>query len=163
MKLSPLDIQHMEFSSALNGYSKKQVREFLERVADEREGYLRELMALRDELQEKDATIAELQSAEAELKRAVIAAERIGNELKENARREAELTVREAEQVKENIMREAKARLKEARAELSRIEREQGLFREQFRGLLHAFERSLDAAPSPRRGGSDRAPERGQE
>ena len=34
MKLSPLDIQHMEFSRTVNGYNRRQVREFLERVAD---------------------------------------------------------------------------------------------------------------------------------
>ncbi len=154
MKLSPLDIQHMEFGGAVSGYQKKQVRDFLERVAAEREELLREQQELREELQKKEQRIEELQVAEVELKRAVIAAERIGNELKQNAKREAELMIKEAEQLKENIIRDAETRIREARTELSRLERQQRMFREQLRGMLRAFERSLDdvtqLTPPPR-------------
>lgn len=169
MKLSPLDIQHMEFPAGLNGYGKRQVREFLERVAGELEDVLRENQQLRDGMKDKDAQIAELQDSEAELKRVVIAAERIANEIRENAKREADLLVKEAEQKRsevlsdadsrhERLIREAEdrrseviadaeTRLREARNELLRLEREQRLFREQFRALLQAFARNLEAAP----------------
>lgn len=169
MKLSPLDIQHMDFPTGLNGYSRKQVREFLERVAAELEDTLRQNQQLRDAQQERDARISELQGSEAELKRVVIAAERIANEIRENAKREAELIVSEAEQKRSQILSDAdsrrerlvneaeqkraevisdaEARIREARNELLRLEREQRLFREQFRALLQAFARNLEAAP----------------
>lgn len=148
MRLSPLDIQHMEFARSVSGYARPQVREFLERVADEREEILRDLQALRDEMAKKDKRIEELQSTEMELKRTIIAAERIANELKENAKREAELIVQEAEQRKREILRETEVRLARSRADLERLDREQNLFREQFRGILDAFSRSLDNLPS---------------
>jgi cell division initiation protein len=144
VKLSPLDIEHMEFSGSLGGYGKRQVREFLERVSQQFEETLRENQSLRDELKKRDERIEELQVGEVELKRAVIAAERIANEIKENARQEASLIVREAEGQRTAMLRDAETRLRSARAELSRLEREQQLFREQFRGFLQAFERSLD-------------------
>src|SRR5690625_2813615 len=169
MKLSPLDIQHMDFPTGLNGYSRKQVREFLERVAAELEDTLRQNQQLRDAQQERDARISELQGSEAELKRVVIAAERIANEIRENAKREAELIVQEAEQKRTQILSdadtrrerlvseaeqkraevvsEAETRIRDARNELLRLEREQRLFREQFRALLQAFARNLEAAP----------------
>lgn len=148
MKLSPLDIQHMEFSRTMSGYHKQQVREFLERIADEREELLRDMQSLRDDMAKKDKRIEELQSTEMELKRTVIAAERIANELKENARREAELMIQEAEQRKREVLRETEERLARGRASLERLDREQRLFREQFRGMLEAFSRSLDNLPS---------------
>jgi cell division initiation protein len=144
MRLSPLDIQHMEFASSLSGYTKRQVRDFLERVAEAHEELLRENARLTDELHKQSRRVEELQSAEADLKRAVIAAERIGNEMKINAKREAELMLRDAEQRKEHILREAQLRIKEAQADIARLEKERDLFREQFRGMLHAFERSID-------------------
>lgn len=150
MKLSPLEIQHMEFSRAVNGYNRHQVRDFLERVADEQEDLARDLRSLREELQSQLERMQELQAAEADLKRAVIAAERIGNQIKENARKEAELVVKEAEQLKEDIVRDAEQRLRSARAELARLERAQTVFREQFRGMLQGFERSLDSLPAVR-------------
>ena len=148
MRLSPLDIQHMEFARSVSGYQRQQVREFLERVADEREEILRDMQAMRDELGKKDKRIEELQTTEMELKRTVIAAERIANELKENAKREADLIVQEAEQRKREILRETEERLARSRADLARLDREQKLFREQFRGTLEAFSRSLDNLPT---------------
>jgi cell division initiation protein len=145
MKLSPLDIEHQEFDAAISGFSKKQVREFLSRVADAYEQSLRENQQLREELTKRDLRIEDLQGSEVELKRAVIAAERIANEIRSNAKREAELIIEEAEQTKNKILREADTRLKQSSAELARIEREQRLFREQFRGMLKAYERSLES------------------
>ncbi len=149
MKLSPLDIQHQEFDSAMNGYKKKQVREFLERVADTFEDLLRDNQNLRDELGEQQGKVEELQVGELELRRAVVSAERIGNEMKERAQKEAELIVREAETERGTILQDAEAQLREVRAELARTEREHKLFREQFRGMLRAYERSLDNQPEP--------------
>ncbi|HKI57968.1 MAG TPA: DivIVA domain-containing protein [Trueperaceae bacterium] len=151
MRLSPLDIQHMDFQRAAGGYHRRQVREFLDRIAQEREELLREQQTLRDEHERKDEQIAALQAAEAELQRAIIAAERIGNEIKENAKKEAQLVLREAERLKEDRLQGAEARLREARAELARVEREYSLFREQFRGMLEAYARSLDSHPQPQR------------
>lgn len=169
MKLSPLDIQHMEFPTGMGGYGKRQVREFLESVAGELESVLRENQQLKDDMKRKQGQIDELQGSEAELKRVVIAAERIANEIRENSKREAELMVQEAEQKRTGILNDAETRrermvteaenkrseviadaetrIRDARNELLRLEREQRLFREQFRALLQAFARNLEAAP----------------
>jgi len=150
MRLSPLDIQHMEFQRTASGYHRRQVREFLERVAMEREELLREVQTLREDLDRRDEQIAELQAAEAELQRAIIAAERIGNEIKENAKKEAQLVLQEADRLKEERLHGAEARLRSAHAELARVERETSLFREQFRGMLEAYMRSLESQPHAR-------------
>lgn len=151
MKLSPLDIQHQEFDGALSGYSKRQVRDFLAKAADVLEEVIRENKVLREELVRRDERIEALQTGELELKHAVVAAERIGNELKQNARREAELIVQSAEQQKQGIIRDTENRVKQARSDLGRLEREAHLFREQFRSMLKAYERSLDSIPSLQR------------
>ena len=147
MKLSPLDIQHQEFDSAMNGYKKKQVSDFLERVADAFEDLLRDNQILQGELDKQNEKIEELQTGELELRRAVVSAERIGNEMKERAQKEAELIVQEAQTERSGILQDAEAQLQEVRAELGRTEREHRLFREQFRGMLRAYERSLDNQP----------------
>lgn len=151
MKLSPLDIQHQEFDTSLSGYNRKQVRDFLARAADQLEDSLRENQSLREEIKKREERIEELQLAELELKRAVVAAERIGNEIKESAKREAGLIVREAEERRTTLLHGAEERLRQATAEISRLEREQRLFREQFRGMLRAYERSLDSLPMAKR------------
>lgn len=150
MDLTPLDIEHAVFETAPVGYRKGAVRGFLERVARAQEALLRENRALRDELDERGAEIDDLREAEAELKRAVIAAERIGTEMKEVARREAELIVARAHDEAGALARRAQQTVRDAQAELSRLERSQALVREQLRGQLTAFLRALDAVPIER-------------
>ena len=133
MKQSVLDIENKDFAGSLGGYSKRQVREYLNNLASQLEDLQRDNQNLREDLARKEKRIDDLQVAETELKRAVIAAERIGTEMKQNAKREAELVIKEAEHLKEDMIRDAESRLKEARYELSRLEKEYQLFREQFR------------------------------
>jgi hypothetical protein len=53
--------------------------------------------------------------------------------------------------------------LRVAQAELARVERETSLFREQFRGMLEAYSRSLESQPHPRElGGAAVADEDGR-
>lgn len=139
MRLSPLDIQHMEFERGVSGYRRSQVRAFLERVAAEREELLKELQTLRDEVEEQERRIESLESAETDLRQAVIAAERIGNQMKDNARREAEL-----------ILEGAEAERKSVEADVARLKTLRDDFREQFRGMLQAYRQSLDAVGSSR-------------
>lgn len=143
-RLSPIDIQHAEFTRSLNGFDRKEVRAFLERIALEVEGHLREVQALQQELADTQARMTELKAAEAELQRAVVAAERISTDMKENARREAALLLEEAERERQERRRQGDAALQRSQAELARLQHERTLFKEQFRGLLHAYLSSLE-------------------
>ncbi len=146
-RLSPIDIEHAEFSRSLNGYDRKEVRAFLERLSVEVEAGLREAQALRQRVETAEARIAEMKDAEAELQRAVVGAERMAVEMKEVARREAELLLQEARRASEARQAEAEQGLRRAQAALSRLQHEKALFREQFRGLLQAYLKGLDAVP----------------
>ncbi len=150
MKLSPLDIQHHEFSNAMRGYDKAQVRDFLDGAAEALETTLRENQTLKAELSKRDDLIAELRSGESELRRAVVSAERLGSELKARAQDDAERVLQGARDERAVILRDAERELRELKAEAARTEREHRLFREQFRGMLRAYERSLDSVPEVR-------------
>lgn len=148
MKLNPLEIENAEFPRAFNGYKKADVRSILALAANQIETLEQDNQYLLNELVKKDEQIEKLLQAENELRRAVIAAERVATEIKHNANREAELVVKEAKSIKDGMMRDAELRLKEAHFELSRLEKEYQLFREQFKGILKAYERSLDSSLS---------------
>ena len=147
MRLSPLDVQHHEFSTAMRGYDKAQVRAFLEETAEALEASVRENQSLKAELGKRDALIAELRSGESELRRAVVSAERLGSELKTRAQEDAERVLQDARGERAVILRDAELQLRELKAEFARTEREHRLFREQFRGMLRAYERSLESVP----------------
>jgi len=148
VRLSPIDIEHMEFPRGAGGYQKRHVRDFLERVSSEVADLLREMQTMQNELDASRTRISELRTAEAELQRAVIAAERIGNEIKEHAKREAKMILAEAERVRDSRLSELDSHVDRSRADLDRMLRERSLFREQFKGLLSAYMRSLEASLS---------------
>src|SRR5690606_36327959 len=107
--------------------------------------HMRAMQGPRPELGSAKQQVSDLQAKEAELQRAVIAAERIANEIKENAKREAKLILDEAERLRERRVADLDGEVNRTRAELDRLIRERGLFREQFKGLLQAYTRSLEA------------------
>jgi cell division initiation protein len=147
VKLSPLDVQHHEFSTAMRGYDKAQVRDFLEQAASALEDLARENQTLKTDLAKRDSLIEELRAGESDLRRAVISAERLGSELKERAQQDAERLLQDARGERLVILRDAEGQLRELKAEFARTEREHRLFREQFRGMLRAYERSLESVP----------------
>ncbi len=144
-RLSPIDIQHAEFSRRVGGYDRGEVRAFLERLSLDVEESLREAQALRRRLAEAEEELGKLRGAEAELQNAVMVADRIALELKENAKREAQLVLEEAERMRRSRLADVEAELVRARAELDLVTRQRLLFKAQFRALLASYEAALAA------------------
>ncbi|GGR21540.1 DivIVA domain-containing protein [Deinococcus ruber] len=110
MKYSPLDVRHQEFPGTMGGYRKTEVRTFLNDMADELEGHLQTQQSLQARIQELEAQLQEYRQIEEDLRRAVVSAERIAGELRENARREAELISAQAEVYRDGVTQQANAR-----------------------------------------------------
>jgi cell division initiation protein len=144
-RLTPIDIQHAEFTRRAGGYDRREVKAFLERLALEVEESLKAAQSMRRRLGEAEQEIERLRTAEAELQQVVLAAERIAADLKENAKREAQLIVEEAERMRQARFSDIEAGLVRARGDLERVTQQRRLFKEQFRGLLAAYSAALAA------------------
>ncbi len=144
MSFNPLDIRYQEFRKRMRGYDPEEVRAYLGQVADFVAALEEQISACKKRIEELESALAEAREGEAELKRAVVAAERIAREVRAQAEREAELIRAEAEAAKERTLREAMEHLKRVQRDLERLKRERELFREQFRGLLEGYLASLD-------------------
>ena len=108
-KLSPRDITHQSFDGRVSGYDKAQVRAYLNDVARSVEALLQENRQQRERLAELQAELQEKKQAEDEIRRAIVSAERLAHELRENAAREVAL-----------LLEQAHAKVAEVRAEHSR-------------------------------------------
>ncbi len=144
MEFNPLDIRYQEFKRKMRGYDPAEVRAYLEELAEYVGRLEEELKACRGEKEKLERELDRLRQSEAELKRAVVAAERIAREVRAQAEREAELIRAEAESDKEKILREATDHLRAMRRELEELKRQKEMFKEQFRGLLKSYLKSLD-------------------
>jgi cell division initiation protein len=84
-----------------------------------------------------------LAEKERELRETLLSAQRVIEEMKNNARKEAELIVTEAEIKGERIIADAERQLGELKSRIEEIRRQKIQFEMSFKGLLDSFARQL--------------------
>lgn len=144
MKITPLDIQQQQFKGKmLGGLDPDDVDAFLQSVAGEMENLLRENNELKElqALQNKD--MLDMAEKERDLRKTMLAAQRIIEDMKSNAQKEAALIVSEAELKAERIVADAERQLGELGARIEEIRRQKIQFEMSFKSLLDSFGRQL--------------------
>lgn len=149
MRLTPLDVQQRQFSSRMRGVDPHEVRQFLELCADEMEELVRETIALKEEVRARDAVIADTRDRERALQEALISAQRLAEEMKDQARKEAQIVVSEAELQGERIVQDAHARRAELLGELADLRRQTVSVQTELRATLESHLRLLEAFTEP--------------
>ncbi|MFQ5677766.1 MAG: DivIVA domain-containing protein [bacterium] len=138
MKLTPLDIKKQEFKKSMRGYDPIEVDAFLEMVADELESLIREKNHLTDENLKLKTQLQDYQNVESTLKETLMQAQESVNESKATSKRQADMTVREAELKAEKILEDAKLKLADMKNELVLIRAQKDSFARRLRHLLES-------------------------
>lgn len=138
--LTPLDVRRYEFGKVLRGYDPQRVDQFREQVADE----LERLTRLNQELEQKARSFHDQLKAFRErdkaLNDALVSAQQLRSEMKDQSERESQLLLREAQAQAESIVSGAQADIRRAEDELASIDR----FRRNYLTQLRVFvERQL--------------------
>jgi cell division initiation protein len=144
MRITPIDIQQQQFKSRLMGYDKAGVDQFLEILAGELERLVRQNQDLQEELARNRSALNEMREREATLKETLLTTQKVTDELKANARREAELVLADAEVRAERLMRNADERRLQLLDEIQEIRRQKIDFETSLRSLLEKHVRMLD-------------------
>ena len=97
MKVTPLDLKQQRFQTAMRGYDRGEVNAFLVEAAEDYENALRENERLRHELAKSEAVLNEHRSQEKNLRNTLLTAQKLADEITENAQLEGGRIVREAE------------------------------------------------------------------
>ena len=144
MRITPIDIQQQQFKSRLMGYDKGGVDQFLEILAGEIERLIRQNQDLQEELARTKSSLAEMREREATLKETLLTTQKVTDELKANARREAELLLADAEVRAERVMHHAEDRRQQLISEIQEIKRQKIDFETSLRSLLEKHVRMLE-------------------
>jgi len=142
-KLTPLDIQKQTFGKSLNGYSVDEVRGYLHLIAEEIEFLYKELERISRENNGLREEIAENRDREQILKDTLYSAQRVSEEVKANARKEAELTVKDAELLSERIMSQAMQRIGDLERAIQDLKIERKAARNKLQALLDTFQQMV--------------------
>jgi cell division initiation protein len=146
MRISPLDIRQQQFTVKMfRGFDSHEVDAFLDDVADDYETVLKENALLKEQL----ATIEERSRGLAEREKAIqdtlVATQRLGDEMKAAARREAELHTREAELRGEKLLEEVRSEEAKLRSEINELRRTKRQLVEDLRSTLERYYRLMSA------------------
>ena len=144
MKLTPLDIRQQQFRKSLWGLDAAEVHAFLDVVANDFESLIRRSHSHRDDLARREAEIKDYRERERSLKDTMITATRIIDDIKQNARKEAELVIAEAETQAEQIIRNAHTRLVRIVEDIDELRRQKAQFEATLRSTLSAHGKLLD-------------------
>ena len=103
-RLTPQDIRDQEFKQSPLGYSKDQVNEFQEELADELETLIRESNEIHVENKEARLALTTYMNVEDSLKETLLLAQKTAQETLKNAQNEADTVLRKANTEKEALL-----------------------------------------------------------
>jgi len=144
MKITPLDIQQMVFKVNFRGYDKEEVNRFLEELAQTVEALNRDLAVQREKIIFLEQQLAELKRTEATLSNTLLSAQSLAENVKQNAHREADLVIKEAELKAGELIRQARVELTDTQRDLSSLQKQRLLMIERLRASLRMFERLFE-------------------
>jgi len=138
MPLTPQDISSKEFKKAIRGYNVEEVDLFLDQLTRDYEGNLRELASQREQVQKLDDKLSHYYKLEQTLHGALMVAQETAEEVKNAARKEAQLIVKEAEVRAERLVEEAISKSRKMATEYTEVQKQAEIFRGRLRALLQA-------------------------
>ena len=109
MALTPVEIRHVRLGRGLTGYRRSAVDRLLDEITDSFEDVWRERADLADKVEQLEADLVRFRELETLLRTTLVSAERAGHEVKEQARREADLILGEAHAEARSVTRRAVA------------------------------------------------------
>ena len=144
MKISPMDLQRQTFGLQLRGYDKEDVRTYLNLVAEEVAALQRDRDSLEREVQELRALIAEHRERETILKNTLIMAQRVSEDIRDNARKQGESVVKQAELQADRLLELAQARAHEVERGILDLRTHRSALRTDIRSLITRLTHLLD-------------------
>lgn len=157
MALTPLDIQQQRFRIGLRGYATKDVETFLEQAANAFEDLQRETHRLSDENKKLQSDIEEYQRREGTFKRALLHSQRVLDQMQENARRQAEVIVAEAETKAEKLLQHAQNRVAQLQDSIADLKRQRIQIEEEITFVIETHRRMLEAGRESARESDEQA------
>lgn len=118
LAVMPLDVRQAKFPTSMRGYDREEVASFLEQAAEAFELALRDNERLRQEIARLEGSLSHFRDLEGSLKNTLMSAQKLADDMRENAAQESARLVREAEGKAEMILQKALARLEDVQRDI---------------------------------------------
>jgi cell division initiation protein len=144
MRITPLDIQQKQFPMKFRGFDVEEVYAFLEVIREEMEDLLRENASLKENVQRLESQIKGHRDMETTLRETLMTAQQMVEDYKTNARKEAELVVKEAELKADTVLKEAQEKVIKIHEDIVDLKGIRRHFKEEIKRLVESHLKMLD-------------------
>ena len=144
MKLTPIDIKQQQFRRRLRGVDASEVESFLELIGEQVQELASEIRELRAEGKRNERELEEHRSREGALREAMLTAQQAMDDVRDQAQKEAQLIVTEAELKAEKLLHNAHSRVGRILDEISDLRRQRARFIEEVRGVISVHGKLLE-------------------
>jgi cell division initiation protein len=151
MNITPLDITQKQFRKVFRGFDPEEVEAFLSLVAVEFEALVKEALTLREDNQRKAEEIGEHRGRERALQETLVAAQRASEDIRDAARKEAEIAISDAELQGEKIVQGAHARFLRIVDDINELKRQKIQFEASVRTIVESHLKLIEAFQEPAR------------
>jgi DivIVA domain-containing protein len=145
-RLTPLDVRRYEFGKSLRGYDPESVDRFREEVATELERLTRLNLDLETKARGFHDQLKAFRDRDKALNDALVHAQQLRGEIREQAERESGLILREAQAQGEKIIADAHNEIRRVEDELAAIERMRRNYLAQLRAMVERQIAEIGAA-----------------
>ena len=135
MSITPNDIHNKDFSTKFKGFDPEEVNDFLDDVKKELEQLIRDNKDLEKRVKFNEEKVEYFNSIQETLNKSILVAQEAADRLRENARKDAEIIVFEAEKAAQAMLREAAEKATEINRETDLIKKETRIFRQRLQIL----------------------------
>ncbi len=138
MALTPLDIHNKKFSRSFRGYDEDEVNNYLDQIIKDYELTIREKTALEDRVSEMEERLKHFSEMEKTLNQSIFVAQETAESVKENAHKESELIIKEAEKNADRIVDESLSKSRSISMEIEDLQRQAKVFRARLKMLIES-------------------------
>jgi cell division initiation protein len=144
MKVTPLDLRQQRFQTVMRGYDRGEVQAFMLEVADDYENALRENDKLRQEVTKLDAVLSEHRGQERNLRNTLLSAQKMADEIKEQADKQAAIILKEAEGRADLLLQKGQMRLDEVQREIDSLRMKRREVENDIEALVRTLNTTLE-------------------
>jgi cell division initiation protein len=138
MALTPVEIRHVNLRRRPLGYERRATDDLLAQIVTSFEQVWRERADLRDEIEELEGELARQKEIEGALRNTLLSAERMAEDVRTQARREADVIVAEARAAARDIVSGAEGERERINGEIRRLRTLEVDVRTDYRAFLMA-------------------------
>jgi cell division initiation protein len=144
MKITPIEIQQQQFKVRFRGFDVREVDRFLEQMTDTFELLQQENENAQNEIRRIKLESQGYKEREETFKRAMLNSQKVLDQMKENARKSAELIVAGAEVKAEKTLNRAHKRLAQLHEDITELKRQRIQIEVQIHSIIEAHTKLLE-------------------